>query len=278
MKQSKSEKKHQSFRILGLFCAAVFMLIAISVTIKLVSIIAKSKFDGQHRFTTVFLDKPVQVVSFEPDTNTISILQLRSSKALTKARVSDILHIPIDVVIHEKGEEKIVDNLAKNGRVDNAFQAMVFSIPDMDSDMTFLDVLRVWLFAKSVEDHNIFHKAFTDQPIESIEDIRLDKTVSELFLDQTISDENNSIQVVNASGISGKGNDFARTLTNIGGNVLSVTTAHKEIPMTTITYIEPYSYTVKKIEQLVGKKAAKRKKQAISDIIVTIGKDRGKGE
>jgi hypothetical protein len=103
---------------------------------------------------------------------------------------------------------------------------------------------------------------------------KADNFFHEFFTDETIVNENKSIQVINGTGVSGFGSKFSRMLTNSGATVISVTTARKEVSKTTITYFGESSYTVEKIEKILKEKAKLLQKKGISDIIITLGKDK----
>ncbi|MBP9719008.1 MAG: LytR C-terminal domain-containing protein [Candidatus Levybacteria bacterium] len=249
-------KKSQSMRIVGLFCLAVGILVCVSLFFKFATVIAKSTFDGQHRFTILQRGNPVRFYSFAPDSNTISVLDV-----VTESKTPEkLIAIPVDTAIND------MEYHPDSTEVEEYLRHVFFSINGLQTNMTALDVFRLWLFSRSVHANDII--------VEKIEDIsKFGRLNAKLFSDETIIQEDKSIQIINATGVVGVGNDFSEQLSTIGGNVISVTTARKIVPKTIIQYYGESSYTLQKIEKMLHKKATSLQKQGISDIIIILGKD-----
>lgn len=272
MKKSTDEKNGKSFRVLLFFCSFVLLLLLISFSIRIVSIISVSKFDGNHRFTLAVLQNKAQIISFAPDAKTLSVLTLRTSTPNPK-HLKRILHIPIDSSIQAVGEKNYLSQVRNLNGITVMLQRLIFSPTFFQTDMTIIDKIQLWMFVRSLSPEAFLSDSFTDKSVEKIESARVDKTVTQLFADQSFSQENKTIQISNASTTSGLGSEYAQILTNMGGNVISVTSSHTESDKTTIQYFGEYSYTVKKIEQIFQKKAKRVKKRLPSDIIIIIGEE-----
>lgn len=248
-------------RIFWLFSTAVLLLIAISLVFKVYTVVAKSLFDGTHRFTVVQKSNPIRIYSFAPDVNRIAVLDIATSDVPFETLMNQI-KIPIDVtVLTHYSDDSVANHL----------QFLFFHYNEIQTQMTMIDIARLWLFAQSVDQNERVYKKIDAAALS--EEHTFDKIATELFWDDTIADEKQNIQVINASGISGVGNDFARILSNMGGTVISVATGKKDVQKTTIQYYGQSSYTVEKIEKILGKRAVESPKQHISDIIITLGKD-----
>lgn len=248
-------------RIFWLFSTVVVLLIAISLAFKVYTVVAKSLFDGTHRFTIVQKSNPIRIYSFAPDVNQIAVLDIATSDVPFETRMNQI-KIPIDVTVLTHYSDDSVPNHLK---------FWFFHYNEIQTQMTVIDIARLWLFAQSVDQNERVYKKIDAAALS--EENTFDKIATELFWDDAIANEKQNIQVINASGISGVGNDFARILMNMGGTVISVTTGKKDVQKTTIQYFGESSYTVEKIEKILGKKAVESPKQHISDIIITLGKD-----
>lgn len=262
MKQrAKESKKSNSLRILMFFFIVVCLLVGISLLLKLAVIVAKSTFDGQHRFTIAEGENPLRIYSFAPDNKTISVLEITAQKPVP---IKKLVKMPIDATI------AATDALPKES-VEDYVKYLFFHSNTVQTNMTVLDFLRLWLFVRTVDPSEI---RFENLHIsKSLESSAIDTIVKELFSDHTLIQESKSIQVINGTGISGLGNDFSRQLINSGGNVISVTSAHTESKKTYISYYGQSSYTLKKIESIFGKKAKPLQKRGIADIIIVLGKD-----
>lgn len=266
----KKTPSGQGLKILGLFCIAVFFLVVISLIFKGYTVLVKSLFDGTHRFTFAQNGNPIRISSFAPDSKTISLLKVTHSAKPNEKSIENIVKIPIDATITDTAVSS-----PEQGSVDEYLKYLFFHYNAIDTKMTPLDLLRLWFFARSVHQTEILSETVTIFDKDTQANV-VDKIAEDLFTDDAIVKENQSIQIVNATGVPGIGTDFARILSNMGGNVVSVSTATKINKKTTVSYYMQSSYTVEKLEKLLNTKAVIMKKKGISDIIITLGKDRVK--
>ena len=179
---------------------------------------------------------------------------------------SKLAAIPIDgfiLVSNQNGQK-----YAKQ-EVDSEIQSILLSYRDIKTDLTIIDVFRIWLFSKTLSSNSVSVKDIADFPNAVIED----KILSTLFNDYTFSQEKNSIEIINAADISGLGNRVARALTNMGGNVISVSTSDKTSQTSQILYFGDKTYTVEKLGKVLGLATFQTEKQGISDVTIILGKD-----
>jgi hypothetical protein len=99
-------------------------------------------------------------------------------------------------------------------------------------------------------------------------------TITNSLTDQEIADENISMEVINATNITGFGQRLSRVLTNMGANIVDVSTAQNTQKRTTIEYFGDKSYTVSRLEKLLGVTATEITTQPIANIVITIGTDK----
>jgi hypothetical protein len=262
----------QSITVLLFFCAGVAILILLALILKIAVIVAHSHFDGSHRFTVAVISKPMHVVSFDPKQNSISVLAFQSAPNASKEHIANVLHIPVDAYIQESISPSFGGDEEKN-QVEGYLQQVLFSYPKRVTDMTIVDIFRLWMFSKGVEAQNVFD-ATLEKSVDQVESGAVDKTANKLFSDETLAQDNKSIQIINATGEAGIGNMFAQVLTNIGGNVVSVKTSHSNIPVSTVIYSGKLSYTVEKVEEMLQVKPKYVQKMDNFDIIISIGSDR----
>lgn len=269
-KKEKKERKG-NLRLAFFFSLFVTLLILLSLSFKAAAVVLQSKFDGEHRFTIVLnnadKEKGVNVVSFAPDAKTMSILVLRGD--IDPKDTAYYLGVPIDATIQtEKSYESI------NTDVSGTLQEFFFTFPLLQTGMNIVDMGRLWFFARSVPAHNIVvQEASIYTDVDSEKELLIDKLSTQLFTDFVLSSERQSIHVVNASGVPGIGNKFARMISNSGGIVVSVTTGDEIVDTSTVSYVGESSYTVNRLKKLVKGRAEPMQKRGISDIILTIGKE-----
>lgn len=257
----KNKPSLSNIKIAIIFFALVFTIILISLIAKSISIVSRSLFDNTNRFTiSVSSNKNREVISFSPKAQSISVLHLdKDSKNL---KIASTLAIPIDAK---------VENLSDiNG---NNISSLMFNLflnyKDIKTNLTIFDILRLYLFARTVPPNYVYVKHIS----LSLDSSKIDKIVSQLFSDEVIEKENANVEIINATNVAGLGNRLGRIVTNIGGNVVIVSTENKEEALSTVSYSGRKSYTVEKLSKILGFKVVKVNKKSIADIVIVIGKD-----
>lgn len=243
------------------FFVLVGLLLLGSVLVKLATVIEKSHFDGVHRFTVEFTTKDksfAKVVSFAPDTRSISIITISNAQAVPYT--GKFLGVPIDAKVKNSRQEKDVAL---------ELQSLLFTYGSFETTLTPIDILRLWLFAKEVPNSSVATREISS----FLDGASIDKISSNLFVDYTLSQENISIQIINATQVSGLGNRLARLITNMGGNVVSVVSKDESIKQSTISYNTKKTYTLQKLEKVLGFQSKILEEKGIADIILTIGED-----
>ncbi len=260
----KATSPKNTFRIFIVFCAVVLILILSSFAIKTVFVIKESKFDGTHRFTLVFSQnqKVNEVVSFNPQTTSASILTIKDSTKLTLSTIARTLGIASDAVVTTNNSIPDTTNI-------NAFSSQVLFNTNFRSSLSLFDKLRLFLLTQKIQSVNVSQENIS-LPMDMQQ---LDKVISELFTDATISQENISIEIINGSGVAGIGTRLERILNNMGANVVSVSTSRDIDPDTYIAYYGNESYTLHKLMQIFQMPSEKLTQKSIADIVITIGRD-----
>lgn len=272
-KRVQKEQHNYSVRLALLFFALVGGLVFLSLAAKFLVIINKSTFDNQHRFTIVVLPKNTDradVISFAPKIQSIALLH--ADGAQDSSHIGRLLEIPIDGTIQTSALQK----KATDTNIADVMRGYVFGFAKIKTNLTIIDLVRLWFFALPLPSHAVTQKTLSFEKTSDLTDLSIDKVSSGLFADETITQEKISIQIVNATDVAGLGSRFARLAGNMGGNVVSVTTAEKQADSTVVQYYGKKTYTVSRLEKILGVTSAPMQNPAIADIIVTLGKDRGK--
>lgn len=261
----KINNNQQSLKTAFIFIILVVILIFISLVFKIIYVINQSKFDGAHRFTIGIYGDPlrVNVLSFSPENYSASSLEITSKgNDLRDFDIVKNLAIPIDgIVKYRAGKIKTDSN------VKSQVTAMILNFGNLETDITVIDLARLWLLSRSIPNRSVF-----------LEKIDLSKgTVSNkipsMFIDNTFLLEKNSIEITNGTSVFGLGNRLAKVIANMGGNVISVSTEEKEIKNSEILYTGEKTYTAEKLSKAFGFKTTKVEDTGISDITIKIGKD-----
>lgn len=256
---SKS-KNGSNLRLAGLFVVVVFGLIIISGLFKLLLIVKESRFDGSHNFIVSLVGKDkTQIVSFSPQSRAVSILDIDPKYNSDAAKT---LEIPIDGVI-------IYQNSGKDN-ISSALFSSAFSLGQSLKKITILDAFRLFLFYKTVPQNNIYER----QLPSNLNDAQRATVISLSLTDASVYQENQSIQVINASDVPGLGSRLAALITNIGGSVVLVSTSDKIAKDSKVIYFGKESYTVKKMSSYLNISPESSGRRGVADVIITIGKDK----
>lgn len=258
-----AHNESNSLKTFYLYLFIVLVLILISSLIKGFFIFQQSKYNPSHDFTiAVVVQKNVkEVIAFHPQIPSIAILTIQNTVPYTSLAKS--YGISTDAYIQSNTNDIPSD-------VATFMWSSLLHTADWQTNLTAYDKIRLLLFSRDVTVNNKTNNTIT----LSKESTASDTTVTNALTDQDISDENISIQIINATDITGFGQRLGRVLTNMGANVVDISTAQNTQQKSTIQYFGNETYTVKVLEKLLGIKATKLTRQTIADIIVTLGKDK----
>ena len=259
MKQKKEVASNTKIAII--FFIFLTFIVGISLVIKVAAIIKKSQFDDSKRFTiSIANGKNVEIMSLSPNPKSVAVFKLNDN-----VRVEDVgrlLEIPVDGFISFKSQDL-------NQKIDSLFTNTVFNYRNLKTNLTIVDLLRLALFTKNIPESSII--------VERMEDTReleADKIIGRLVIDSLIEKDHQTIQIINATVVSGLGNRLAKLITNMGGNVILVTTEDSPRKKSAITYIDKKTYTVEKLQKVLGYETVKESGNAMSDITIVIGEDK----
>lgn len=225
----------------------------------MVIIVKDSTFDGDNRYTILVTStdkKKSQVISFDPQTETITSIQIIG---ITPEEVGKTLHIIVDGIV--KGQTIPVNPATL------LFHNLIH-LKNVNNTLTILDTARLYLFAKSIPGNKITLHTYTFPK----DRLRAETESANEFIDIKMGNERLTISIINASGISGIGSRLEKVLVNAGINIISVTTSPEDIAVSKISYREG-SHTVNRLISYLNYQSQKTKDTAVSDIIIVIGKD-----
>ena len=255
----KKKKRIKNSILLTFFLLFVLIVISIAVIVHIIILISQSTFDYHHQFILeIQLPKQVKIIVFNPDINTINELLVSDPH---HSNVISLLDIPIDARIFLQNNDTSLSSLLFSVSLScNVYQC---------DGLNPIDALKLYRFARTVQNDKITHESLTI-PINST---YADTIIPSLFTDETIYQEALSISIVNASGETGIGNKLAKMLSNIGGNVISVTSTGNTSEITSlISHDIQQKYTIKRLEKILHFQKITMQKPAISDIMIVIGK------
>lgn len=242
------------------FFLIVLVFILISLIFKTFILIGKSRYLNQNQFTiSVYGNKYFKILSLSKKSKTISVLKINSANA--NLNIGRFLGIPID------GKITIAKDI-ESVNVPNLLGSLALNYPSLKTDLTIIDMVRLYLFARAVSETDINEKTIN----LAKDSMSVDEIALSFSRDNLIEDENAGIQIVNSANVSGLGYRLGRLITNMGGRVVMVTSGNKE-EASTISYFGKKTYTIDRIEKILGYKLQRIEKKGIADIVIVIGKD-----
>ncbi len=257
----KSGREGKNLRLAGVFVFLVVGLIVMSLAVKIIFIVRDSHFDGSHKFNVVFSsEKTLSVASFSPSNNSFSVLKINEN--IKPEDVSKKLEVPIDGII------VATDDITEKNISSTIFKSLL-PLGNSYKNMTIFDVVRVFLFSRSVSDGSVYVRELSS----SLNPVQRSTVITLSFTDPSIYQENQSIEIINSTTVFGLGGRAATAISNMGGNVILVSGSDSLENTSKIQYFGDYTYTVKKLSDFLGFPVEKLDKKAVADVIITIGKD-----
>ena len=267
MRRKKSLKRGSNAKIAIIFVAFVVFIVAVSLIFKFIVILTQSQFDDSKQFIlTISNKRDLEVISFSPASPlggpispSLSILKLGKN---LDTPVNKFLAIPVDGFV--KGEF-----LDLNQKIETLLLKMILNYKKLQTNLTVVDSIKLFIFAKSLEDREI-HIRNISQDLSVGE---IDSIIARVVNDELIEKDGKTIQIINGTNVSGLGNRLARLITNIGGDVIIVATANNPQKTSEISYIDDKSYTVERLNKVLGFKTVKVLNKLIANISIVIGED-----
>lgn len=265
LRKKKEDKK--AIKLAFVFGLFVVFLILSAFFIKAVTIFLNSSYNSEGRFNIALYNDSLRIASFAPEENEISILTVKSQRRLSASDAASMLKIPIDGFIDY--------NLSSEGSLDEKLWNVLINYNSVKTNLTIIDIARLWLFAKTAPSYLITSQTVSiPKDFSATEELATDKIVNKIFSDSFIENEQLSIQITNSTGVSGLAQRLSRLISNIGGDVVLITTGDKESEVSEILYSQELSYTVYRLSKILGINARKIESVEFSDLIIIIGKDK----
>lgn len=267
--RKKSEHPHdnKSLKTFFFYAAAVLLVIAISLTLKAIVLFQQSKYTGEH-FTLALAqnEKVKEIIVFNPEDSSLAILNLQGGTI-------PVVELPKQVGISPDGQISFKDNMVDLAKED--VPEVLFNLglryTSIKTNMTIFDIGRLSFYAKNLPPNKITIK---DVPVNDLSDNpQLERTLVSFFSDNVVATENVSIQVINASGVSGMAQRLERVLLHKGANVVSISGAQQTQMHSQIKFYGEETYTLEKIKKMLGFPVSKLSTETIAKIVIVIGED-----
>jgi len=260
MKKSASQE-NKGLKTFFVFTGIVLFFILISLTVKAFFVIKESKFDGRHHFTITITKeaKIKKIIVFNPPQSKTTTVDLQGDGVEEQSLNQLLGFIPDATIDTDK-------NFEMDSDTPGLMRKFGLKYASIKTDLTLLDIIKLVIAS---------HKTSNDQTQIAIQNNNYENksSIKNLFIDDEISSEDITVQVINATGTSGMGRRLENVLVNLGCNVISVTTSQKTVKNSQIQYFGEKPYTLEKIGRLLKFDTVKIDKKQIADIVVIIGED-----
>jgi len=160
-------------------------------------------------------------------------------------------------------------NVSRTGQKLSAlFSSMIFRCGYPTCvDMNAIDALKLYVFSKNMRSDAITTTSLS-LPLSQSD---MNTTIPSLFIDERLYQEALSVAIVNSSGEAGLGNQLGRVLTNIGANVISISTGEVQ-PVTAIQTTQgTTSYSIQRFQEVLDIQPQQVHMHSIADVVITIG-------
>lgn len=259
----KPSPARNNMRLIVIFCAVVFSVITFSLLFRLFFLIRDSKVDKAKTFAVSFMYKnDLDLVTLSSSEKKISHLKMRGQGSIDdKKRASGVLP-DVSFILSKpfSGTEKL----------SSYFYTSIFQRMESSPSLSSYDFFRLSLLAQSIPGSEVIEQSLS----LPMEENKIDTIVTRMLIDQSIVQDDRTISIVNATGVVGLGTKLGRVFSNMGLNVVSVVNGDGVKSRSTITYFGDKSYTAKRLASLLQLVPTENTKQGLSDIILTLGKDK----
>ncbi|MDE2026040.1 MAG: LytR C-terminal domain-containing protein [Patescibacteria group bacterium] len=249
--KKQSPKSGKSIAWAIAFLALLATIIIASFFWKLVLFLEKSSFDGSHQFILAKEGEKNELISFNPDQQSVEIVDYSAKLGVPPGQR---FALPLDGTIHENGQ----------GLRDMLFGALFHH----NGTVSPVDIVKLLWFSATLPKNGVSTETLP------VDDQQAALRIPRLFQDKSLYAEGKSITIVNATDVSGLGTRLAKLLTDIGANVIMVSTADSPASHSSITYNGDSSYSLSRLQKILHITPKQVPSvSAISDITITIGND-----
>ncbi|MEK7451039.1 MAG: LytR C-terminal domain-containing protein [Patescibacteria group bacterium] len=264
MRRKKSDSGFGRAKAAIFFAVFIILVVLFSLIFKVLKIVEQSRFDNYHRFTiSVANNQKTAVISFLPSEKKITVIKIIGAlQSNSQNSLNRFLEVPMDARVEES-----VLNLDSDVPV--LMSSVLTGFRNFKTNLTIIDAFRLFLFSRTVPKDFIGIK---DLPV-SLQTLEVDKTISSLFTDSELVRDAKTIEITNATDVPNLGGRLARLITNMGGNVVLITTDNVIGKESAIFYTGKKSYTVDRLFKILGFKDVESQNIGIADVKIVIGTD-----
>ena len=276
-KEQKQRRVSQTRLMIGRLLAAVVVIFTAGLLVGFGGILKRSLWNGQTRLTLAVASRPVRVISFSPQEQSLGFLTFADNTyleaihgygnyllesiyplgelegkggggALLAKSLQENLGLVIDGYISIPNSEFRIQNSESEAK--GGFIGIVVSLlkNQGETNLNRWDLIRLWWEAGKVRKDKI-NLVNLDKPLDPE---RLEGIIGPYFLDEKIREEALTIAVLNTTNQPGLAAQQARIIKNLGGRIVSLGDAADEKCQIRSARKNKESQTVKRLAQIFG--------------------------
>lgn len=261
------QDKIVSFFYLKIFLLLVAITVIGSIIVRVGIEIIDSSFSN-NSFSLLYIAKDSKILFVDKASNTALFLAVGDIEKIVKGKspleASFALGVPIDAIIADNAPPQNISDFTTNGNIARLVftkDATVFKSLDRYDIYKFANALR-----RVPKDNR------HEMRVNLFDEKTMKVTVEGFFPDSVIANMPTTVEIDNATGIDGLGNDLAVILGRRGFNIIAVRTANKQ-SNSFIAYPGEKNIYINSLQGLVGFPVKKEKMSQAAEITVFLGSD-----
>lgn len=255
--RKKGKVKKENIKLAGVFLVLFFGLLLLSILLKAFLLVKDSRYDSSYPFVIKNVSEgEYRILILKEREGKLFILRLTGFDKGIKDPEKPLGIYPDAYV---SGVDLSLGNL----------YGLPLKYGQLDTNLTILDMARIAYAAKSIgrEDIVTLNINLAEKGSKSL--------LESVFLDTKAAAEDKKVQIVNASGEDGLGGRLASIIAGMGADVILVSTDIQVKEESEVFYSGKKSYTVKRIEKILGIRAIEEESVGFADIVIVVGKKEG---
>lgn len=268
--KNKKIKQTSNYVLIKIFMLFFIMALLVSATMRTINIIENSEFNVDY-FNILLIGKDVYYLNINKNLSQISVLKFENvdKKILnfSKDTLGVYFGIPIDAVVKYSNSNPL--NINDFFSFSNLYNLSYFPSKNRIGFSRF-DILKAFIYCNIL---NSFEYNIQSYNLKNNNKDTLNQTIYNLFKNNRIINDKVSIEVINASDVSGAATKFSQMLKNIGFNVIAVRSSGENSSSKAIIRLDKNNYSALVLEKYLDMSFEFRNEISISDITIIIGND-----
>ncbi len=263
------ERPEQTLNYIKFFLLVIFFAAMVSIAYKITMSFKNSTFK-YGSFNLLVLTHDAYLVHIDELQKKMSVFKINNGVGylINKSRLYETLKIgiPVDGQVFVKNNSTF--SVERNFLNEQELLSLLLMPANYKNDhLDNVDILKIYLLTKQISpaDRNVnIVPNLTDRPV-------IQQNTTSNISDPQIFNDNQSVQIINATGADGVGGALATALKNLGYNVVSVGTGDSK--KSAILSDNPTSESVVRLKDYLDFPIFLKSSNSVADITIVLGSD-----